>query len=312
MRHKLLIGLCAFLTFSLLFSFFPTRTVREQAYLNTVSVTNLTKNSGGSGTILRSFRNTSWILTNQHVCEVAKNGGLVNTADGQSLFVTAYQESKISDLCIITVNKGLGINTPIARGEPTILEKEFVSGHPALLPTIISEGHVAGVDIITIMTGKRACTVDEVNNPNTALQCFFFGGFPVLRSYEAMLVSSLIQPGSSGSAIYSESGEIIGVIFAGSGGIGYGWAMTHTAVVNFIDDELPTLPGVFPSYAAGQPEEHPQTTQDRVKDFCSKATSGPAISLCKILTNYSDLLYLEEAKDGLDYENMQSVGNQLN
>lgn len=310
MRHKLLIGSIAILTFSLLFLFAPTHTVREQAFLNTVSVTNMTKNSGGSGTILKSFRNSSWILTNQHVCEVAKNGGLVNTADGQSLFVIAYQESKISDLCIITVNKGLGINTPIASEEPRVLQKEFVSGHPSLLPTIQSEGHVAGIDTITIMTGKRACTTDEVNNPNTALQCFFFGGFPVLRSYEAMLVSSLIQPGSSGSGIYSEDGEIIGVIFAGSGGLSYGWAMTHTAVLSFINDELPTLPGVFPSYAVGVlPEEKAQTTEDRVKDFCAKAISGPALSLCKILTKYSDLIYIKEGLDGLENETMQSNGN---
>jgi S1-C subfamily serine protease len=208
----------------------------RRIWRNTVSITNMSKNSGGTGSILSSSSSESTVLTNKHVCEIAKSGGLlVNTSSNESFMVVSYIEYPLHDLCLITVAADLHGRTVVSNRPLEMLEPVLVSGHPLLLPTIQSGGHYAGDLIITVMTGLRACTEEDMKDPGTALGCVFSGGFtPAVSRFQSIVISSLIQPGSSGSAIYNNNGEIVGVIFAGRGDLGYGMGVPLAYVRNFL------------------------------------------------------------------------------
>lgn len=208
--------------------------------LVTVMITNLSSNSGGSGTIISHSSTESKILTNGHVCQVVENGGLVHSSIGAS-FVVSYQRSSIHDLCVITVAQDLKYSTRLSYFPPLPLDEETVSGHPHLLPTILTKGHFSGKMVISVLVDRRPCTDEEKNSQDTAVFCSFVGYMPVVKNYESIVVSSTIQPGSSGSGVYDFNNHIAAVIFAGEGDLGYGLAVPYEFVSLFLNQELKTI-----------------------------------------------------------------------
>ena len=188
--------------------------------------------SGGTGSILRSYASESEILTNSHVCEVIENGGMVIT-EKSTHRVTSYYQSNAHDLCIVKVAANLGMDTPVAQKAPESYTQATVSGHPRLLPNVVTKGHFSGRESIEILTKIRPCTADDMNGADVVL-CAAIGGIPVITRYEAQLVTALIQPGSSGSAVFNDEGEISAVVFAGAGGLSYAFTVPYEQVANFV------------------------------------------------------------------------------
>lgn len=216
---------------------------------STVMITTMNEASGGSGVIIESSNGKTKILTNRHVCEVASNGGLVKTTTGQKHTILKLQQSEAHDLCLITVAAKLKGKVALAGQSPDMYEPATVSGHPALLPNVVTKGHFSGIQVINVFTGVRKCTKQEWDDEDLGLLCFFFNGvLPVVQTFESVLVTATIMPGSSGSAVYNSSKELSGVIFAGSGNIGYGFAVPYEYVANFLNDEVQTLEPIYPNY----------------------------------------------------------------
>lgn len=200
-----------------------------------VRIYNVDMNSGGSGSIFRSYTTGSHILTNKHVCEVVHEGGFVVTNDAKKYVVTHYKEFKHHDLCLIRVAANLNVNLEIASllSEPTNVV--YVSGHPNLLPHILTKGHLSDEMSINVMTGVRPC--EEADFKDRGLECLFLGGIPVTEKYETNVISNLIKPGSSGSAVFNSRGEIVGLVFAsGSREASYGFIVPHIFVLYFIQN----------------------------------------------------------------------------
>ena len=63
-----------------------------------VKITNREMNHGGTGIILKSGANKSYVLTNAHVCELVKEGGIVLTETAKYQ-VNSTKISQVSDLC---------------------------------------------------------------------------------------------------------------------------------------------------------------------------------------------------------------------
>lgn len=203
---------------------------------NAVMVVNKAMNHGGTGIIYESSSKGSYILTNKHVCDAIKNGGVVRTSNAQYQ-IQSFQESSVSDLCLAYVPANLKQQTKLASKEPNTFSPAKVSGHPALMPTVISTGHFSERSIIQVFTGMTQCTDSQQQDPNTALLCAFFGGLPIIKSYESVLVSATIMPGSSGSGVYNSSNELSGVVFAGQGEFAYGWTVPYDQVAAFLNNE---------------------------------------------------------------------------
>lgn len=259
----------------------------------TVKITNLQANSGGSGSIIKSGPSGSEVLTNRHVCEVVKNGGLVHSLSGKKAFVTGYKQSEIHDLCIVIVKENLGQSTKVSPTPPRFHERAVASGHPHLMPNIITEGYFSGKEIIRVVTGFKECTENDLKDPVSAFFCLVFGKIPLIKTYEAIAVSTLIQPGSSGSAIYGENGRIKAVVFAGAGDLGFTFAVPQEYVYEFVSRESKEVKVVSPitevAYSANQ-----RSTQELINEaleLCRGIDFNNA--LCKDLkqaTELSDLI----------------------
>lgn len=270
----------------------PTNSNPTQA---SVMVTNLSGRSGGTGVILSSSKTESKILTNSHVCRVVERGGFVEATSG-TYPVVSYKHNPNHDLCIISVNSDLKTNTRVASRAPhAYSEAASISGHPALLPNVITTGHFSGNRIVPVMTGVKKCTKEDREGQYGFL-CAMFGIKPIIKLYDATLVTATIMPGSSGSAVYNSDGELSNLAFAGSGQIGYAWTVPYDAVVAFLSTEkdlAPTNVGVLDLDAASEDTE--ESNKRKLKSLrltCGDVTKAEKLGdICKILGR--DLLWRE-------------------
>lgn len=250
------------------------------------------RRSGGTGVILKSTPSESTILTNGHVCGVVENGGLVITDDAEHS-VTSYKKSEAHDLCLITVAANLHVNTVIADSAPRTYSDAAASGHPGLLPNVVTRGHFSGREIIEVMTGLREC--EDKDYKDNGLLCILLGGIPQIKRYESQVVTATIKPGSSGSAVFNEDGEISALVFAGSGDIGYAYTVPYEAIANFVNKERFTLESKRPSDGyeitlkslmksiLGSSAAEVKTTDERIVETCSVERDPKVTQLCKVM-----------------------------
>lgn len=250
----------------------------------TVSIVRNDERSGGTGVIIESNSDHSYILTNNHVCDVTANGGLVISDNNEKYQVVSYRQSMVHDLCLLRVNANLGVDTAVADSPPALYDPATVSGHPALYPTIITKGHFSHHREVDVAIGLRPCTENDLKDPGSALYCVFFGGIPVMRHYEVQVVSATIMPGSSGSAVYNNDGEIAGLVFAGSGELGYGMIVPQEYVHAFIFEEAQLLAPKFPSTTRGLASTGPESgTNKPTKNKCENIKDVTLKRFCYIL-----------------------------
>lgn len=224
------------------------RVAQESIYAATAKITNLAGNSGGSGTVIDSSPLVSHVLSNNHVCEVAREGGIVSTQGGHYKgSVHSVQKSPSHDLCLLTVMTDLHAQTLLADAPPALLEDATVYGHPHLLPIVITKGHFSEKLIIQVQTGFEACTEADATDPQTGIICAVMGAIPVVKNYETILVTPTIMAGSSGSGVYDSNNHLAAVIFAGSGDLSYGFAVPYEYINNFLTKEIKLLPRLIPN-----------------------------------------------------------------
>lgn len=242
----ILVSVIAFtITFSLVSNRNTKKTTAEMASA-AVAITTPSERSGGTGVILESSSSESYILTNNHVCHVVVNGGIVKTDNNRKYEVVSYRPSAMHDLCLITVKADLGVNTAIANKAPELYEDAAIAGHPNLFPTVVTRGHFSKIDRGEVVIGTRTCTEEELHS-GAAMFCLFMGGIPVVKSYEMQLVTATIMAGSSGSAVYNSRGQLSGLVFAGQGDLGYAFIVPFEYVEGFLNNELPTVVPLYPN-----------------------------------------------------------------
>jgi len=206
----------------------------------TVMITNMSEDSGGSGSIISTSANKSIVLTNAHVCDVLNDaGGIVKKEDGSRYMVTGYHKSKFHDLCAVWVAADLKASVSLAKTAPAAYTEATITGHPALLPNVINKGEFGERKFIDVMTGVKKCTKKNVRTEQDALYCMFFGAIPVITTYESVTVSAIIMGGSSGSAVLDKDKNLSGVVFAGQGGgLSYAFIVPFEYVSIFVNEEL--------------------------------------------------------------------------
>lgn len=233
------------------FALYPNGSINQKSdaalAATSVKIVRLDGRSGGSGVVLSSSPTLSVVLTNGHVCGVVEHGGLV-ISDGESHAVRTYKKSFTHDLCLITVAADLHMNTHIARHAPLAYTGAAAVGHPKLLPTIVTRGHWSGREMVQVMIEMRPCTDKDLEeDPDNGMLCTFLGGIPVIRTYEAQIATVLISPGSSGSPVFDDNGDIAGLVFAGSGDIGNAMIVPQEFIANFVYVEADQMGEVLPN-----------------------------------------------------------------
>lgn len=254
----------------------------------TVMITNLSKNSGGSGTILSSNEVESTVLTNKHICDlVEENGGLVIKDDSSEFFIKSFRASRMHDLCVIKVPGDLGESAQIAAHPPTVYEKAVISGHPNLLPTVITEGHASGHRTIAVAVAYRDCTPEELDDPVFGPICGVVGKVPLVKIFDSAVFSATILPGSSGSGIFNSNNELIAVVFAGTAGLSYAYAVPYNYVISFLFEEYKSIPDSFPNttqrYSSKQ--ENSDAVHDKIAEICESNTKLKNNPICEVELN---------------------------
>lgn len=249
-------------------SFAGPKTVKELKEV-TAQISNPAMSSGGSGSVIQADLNGSVILTNQHVCEATEPGWIV-TVNGSQSRINKIKFFDKHDLCLVHVSKNFGKTVKLSRRIPNATEKSVVSGHPLMMPQIVTEGHFSDEIEIEVMVDVRACTPEE--EKQYGFECMF--GMPVTKLYKSQLTSNLIQPGNSGSAVFNEKGEVAGVIFAGAGEIGFAFIVPAIYVTYFVVNSSSYPWEKLKTRKQRQKEE----SQEKVKTFCI----GKDVKICKI------------------------------
>jgi S1-C subfamily serine protease len=260
----------------------------------TVMITNLAGNHGGSGVVINTSADESEILTNSHVCGVVVDGGKVTTTYGESHVVKYYKRDTDHDLCLIVVAAELKDKAKVAASKPSLYEEAIISGHPALLPNVVSTGHFSGNKVISVFYGIEKCTEAQLKDPMLELICYFYGGIPLVKTYEAGVVTALIMGGSSGSAVYNSKQELSGLAFAGKGDLSYAFIVPFEYVSSFLSKnpkgsrEGFTRPNYNVDILAKQTEQNRRRNREIVRR-CSTdvtASTNPKIAeLCDIIAD---------------------------
>jgi putative serine protease PepD len=187
----------------------------------------------GSGVILSS---DGEILTNNHVVEVAADGGAlsVNFNDGSSADAEIIGTDPVTDLAVIKAKdvSGLAPATIGASGNVDVGEEVVAVGSPFGLEATVTSGIVSALN--------RPVAVGPSGPDSTA------------TTYPAIQTDAAINPGNSGGPLVNGQGEVIGInssirtagSMGESGSIGLGFAIPIDKVLPIVDQlrdgETPT------------------------------------------------------------------------
>jgi putative serine protease PepD len=164
----------------------------------------------GSGIVLSS---NGEILTNNHVAEVAENGGKMSVSfnDGSTANATIVGTDPVTDLAVIKAEGVSGL-TPARIGNSNDLavgEEVVAVGSPFGLDATVTEGIVSSLN--------RPVTVSEGSSST--------GGTDT--AYPAIQTDAAINPGNSGGPLVNMAGQVVGInssIYSSSSSMGGGQA----------------------------------------------------------------------------------------
>lgn len=125
------------------------------------------------------------LVTNRHVIEDTKDLQ-VTTYDGRTIDVTAASVTTVADLAIITTEQSIDVFSALAQEDPIEGDAITVIGYP-------------GGGQLTTVSGVVLGTAPD----------------PLGAALGTVMVTTApVEPGSSGSPVLNEAGEVVGVIYA--------------------------------------------------------------------------------------------------
>ena len=250
----------------------------------TVMITSMTGDHGGSGVVINRTKSSSLILTNRHVCNILAAGGFVITTTGGRYLVQDYMLYDKHDLCTLSVAADLKFAAKMAHRMPVMYDESIVSGHPYLLPNVITRGHFSGNQTISVLVEWRECVPADVQNQQADLICALFGRVPVIQTFETTLITSLIMPGSSGSAVYNKDQKLSGLVFAGTGGLSFAYIVPYNYILDFLYGQSRSQLKIYkPDYRASLNTMKPEVSQQEVAKTCQTASDDEVKKICKLL-----------------------------
>lgn len=176
-------------------------------------------NSGGTGVCIKTFSlmdgtKISYILTNKHIADSIKNRdegyAQIEIYDGKRYLAKVFAVSDQFDLALLEM---YGIELPIAKIsqiESKPLDEVLVLGFPQL-QFAITKGIVTGI----------------VKN---------------VLGYKSLQISAGVWGGSSGSPVYNEKEEIVGLVFASNRRVSFfSYAVPLESIKKFLNRYEPVI-----------------------------------------------------------------------
>jgi S1-C subfamily serine protease len=204
---------------------------------------------GGTGFAVKAPSGTSYLMTNDHVCEISKDKLHMMVIDDEGKYIprTILHRSDKSDLCLLEGMPGVD-GLEVAEYSPSVGDILVAVGHPSGYLTTMTKGELIMRQDIKIPDGvisvKEAdgtvrlippedggILEEDCKKPKNEIveieRQFFFGPPYKLRicvnvTRGAYITNVAGQPGSSGSAVVNDDGQVIAVLFAGDR---FGWSI---------------------------------------------------------------------------------------
>lgn len=200
-----------------------------------VRVLNLEETGGGTGVHVRAPSGKTYILTNDHVCAVAKDGEvLVSRFEEPAMIRKVIERSGYTDLCLI---EGIpGVSGLTIGSETEIGRIVAVIGHPLLMPTTVSRGEIIGTRTMQVIIGllEDSLPCDQPKNSIVEVDLFFFKAQACIITVKANVSNIVILPGNSGSPLVDFYGRVIGLAFAGDDEVYWGAFITLEDIHKFL------------------------------------------------------------------------------
>lgn len=180
-------------------------------WITSEHVVMLTDDNGGGTGFFIEVNNTSYLLTNSHIC---RGNEEVNVSTGGTARVFGYDEDH--DLCLLIPEVshvgGIRLAQHWIKGEAI-----RVLGHGKLLPLHEQLGRVeASLDQWIMWFDTPPCP-EGMREEMT-----WFGQGKCSKLFKSvLLLTATINPGNSGSPVLDKYGQAVGIVFAGGGGFGY-------------------------------------------------------------------------------------------
>lgn len=198
------------------------------------------RSGGGTGFAIVAPSGQSYIMTNDHVCDVSSDGRTVLvTGDEGSMRRNIVAHDENSDLCLIEGLPGVE-GLPVAWSGPELGDTITVVGHPRLMPTHVAKGEMTGKETISIRMGpisvidprsgqeeliseqdggilEKDCQMNKNSITTLEIDAMFMVlkvKFCVMTVQDAYVTSVVIYPGNSGSPVVNFWSNVIGVAFA--------------------------------------------------------------------------------------------------
>ncbi len=127
------------------------------------------------------------LVTNKHVIE-GTNELQLSTSDGRDIAVTGAEAASIADLAIVRTTDALDAFPVLATADPKVDDIVSIIGYP-------------GGGELTLTSGTVLEYTDDPLNENLG---------------KVAVADAEVEPGSSGSAVLNESGQVVGVVYAKS------------------------------------------------------------------------------------------------
>lgn len=188
--------------------------------------------SVGSGAFVEAPSGNKYAITNWHVCEDAVIDGrvILTRPSGESIVSQVTKKSVQLDLCAIAIPK----NNPALRVARSFDARPrhtaiYTRGYPERILSE-SKGFVIGTDKFELRF-----STDRGKCPEGMQLVHSFKGNYCLGEYTNHITTLYSQPGSSGSSVINEDGELVGVIQTYKMGEGGGMIPLET-VQRFLKD----------------------------------------------------------------------------
>lgn len=182
----------------------------------------------GSGTVFWQDDNGTWVLTAGHVCANAQQAMgemMLMSNDGELRPVRRWVLSNNPDLCVILTEDTWGVPVNFSAVEPRRGDKVWSQAAPRGI-------FMAGAPLL------------------------FEGTWSGVSKAGNVIVTMPCAPGSSGSSLLNERGEIVGVVHSTALNFGeIAIATQREAVIKFVDAARDVILGVEPIVIEADPPE---------------------------------------------------------
>ena len=198
---------------------------------------------GGTGFAVKAPSGNSYILTNDHICALAKNRSIFIKDGFFSISTKILHRSNKTDLCLLKAPiSEVGID--LASNTPQLGEQVYAIGHPALDElTVSNKGEIISVSSVSLTeraiktplnnTEETQCDTD---NPKYRIESIDGNEYCTIDLPSVYNTSVLVKKGSSGSPLVNFYGDVVGVI-SGMDSYTWGIAVTLGDIKEFLVDK---------------------------------------------------------------------------